>query len=156
MTCWRSTRARVVRRPTVPRTTSPCWSGRCPDCRAATGAGCWCGWTGPGSPTNCSNTSPLAAPRWAGTGSPRLRWSCTDKEIDAIQRLPKGAWTTGIDQNGDLVEDTFVADLTSLLDLGRWHTKIPGLRIIVRDEPLHPATASGPPNGTNSSVADTS
>jgi hypothetical protein len=75
--------------------------------------------------------------------------------MDAIQRLPKGAWTAGIDQNGDLVADTFVADLTGLLDLGRWHDKIHDLRIIVRDEPLHPATASGPPNGTSSSVANT-
>jgi hypothetical protein len=65
-------------------------------------------------------------------------WSCTDKEMDAIERLPKGAWTAGIDQNGDLVPDTFVADLTGLLDLGRWHDTIPDLRIIVRDEPLHP------------------
>ena len=36
-------------------------------------------------------------------------WSCTDKEMDAIERLPKGAWEAGIDQNGDLVPDTFVA-----------------------------------------------
>jgi hypothetical protein len=65
-------------------------------------------------------------------------WSCTDKEMDAIQTLPAGAWTAGIDQNGDLVPDTFVADLTGLLDLGRWHDKISDLRIIGRDEPLHP------------------
>jgi hypothetical protein len=65
-------------------------------------------------------------------------WSCTDKEIDAIERLPAGAWTAGIDQNGDLIDDTFVADLTGLLDLGGWHNKIPGLRVIVRDEPGHP------------------
>jgi hypothetical protein len=65
-------------------------------------------------------------------------WSCTDKEMDAIQQLPKGAWRAGIDQNGDLVPDTFVADLTGLLDLDSWHNKIPDLRIIVRDEPLHP------------------
>jgi hypothetical protein len=65
-------------------------------------------------------------------------WSCTDKEMDAIQTLTTGAWTPGIDQNGDIVDDTFVADLTGLLDLGRWHDKIPDLRIIVRDEPLHP------------------
>ena len=65
-------------------------------------------------------------------------WSCTDREMDAIEALPKDAWTAGIDQNGEPVEDTFVADLTGLLDLGRWHTKIPDLRIIVRDEPLHP------------------
>ena len=65
-------------------------------------------------------------------------WSCTDKEMDAIERLPKDAWTAGIDQNGDLVADTFVAEVTGLLDLGSWHTKIPDLRIIVRDEPGHP------------------
>jgi hypothetical protein len=65
-------------------------------------------------------------------------WSCTDKEMDAIGRLPKNAWSAGIDQNGDLVDDTFVADLTGLLDLGAWHKKIPGLRILARDEPLHP------------------
>jgi len=65
-------------------------------------------------------------------------WSCTDTETDAIERLPKGAWEAGIGQNGDLVHDTFVADLTGLLDLGSWHTTIPDLRIMVRDEPLHP------------------
>jgi hypothetical protein len=65
-------------------------------------------------------------------------WSCTDTEINAIEQLLRDAWTPGIDQNGDLVEDTFVADLTGLLDLRTWHTKIPDLRIIVRDEPLHP------------------
>ncbi|MGH3846172.1 MAG: transposase [Pseudonocardiaceae bacterium] len=65
-------------------------------------------------------------------------WSCTDTELDAIARLPTGAWTPGIDQNGDLVPDTVVADLTGLLDLGRWQDKIPDLRVIVRDEPLHP------------------
>ena len=30
------------------------------------------------------------------------------------------------------------AALTDLLNLGSWHSKIPGLSIIVRDEPLHP------------------
>jgi len=65
-------------------------------------------------------------------------WSCTGKEMDAIERVPRAAWTAGIGQDGDLVSDTFVADLTGLLDLGAWQEKIPGLRIIVRDEPLHP------------------
>ena len=64
-------------------------------------------------------------------------WSCTEKEMHAIERLPKGAWTGGIAQNGDLVADTFVAEVTGLLDLGSWK-KIPDLRIMVRDEPLHP------------------
>ena len=57
--------------------------------------------------------------------------------MHAIERLPKGAWTGGIAQNGDLVADTFVAEVTGLLDLGSWK-KIPDLRIMVRDEPLHP------------------
>ena len=37
-----------------------------------------------------------------------------------------------------MLEDTFVADITGLLDLQEWTGKIPGLRIILRDEPLHP------------------
>lgn len=65
-------------------------------------------------------------------------WSCTGKEMDAIGRLPRAAWTGGIGQDGEPAGDTFVADLTGLLDLGTWQEKIPGLRIIVRDEPLHP------------------
>ena len=67
-----------------------------------------------------------------------MGWSCTDVEMDAIARLPKAAWTPGIDQNGDVLDDTFAADLTGLLDLDAWTGKIPGLRILVREEPLHP------------------
>ena len=65
-------------------------------------------------------------------------WSCTDTELDAIEQVPAEAWTAGIDQSGDPVPDTFVAELTGLLDLGSWQVKIPGLRILVRSEPLHP------------------
>jgi hypothetical protein len=65
-------------------------------------------------------------------------WSCTDKELDAIARLPKKAWTPAIAQDGTPVDDAFVAELTGLLDLSAWTEKTPGLRILVRDEPLHP------------------
>jgi hypothetical protein len=65
-------------------------------------------------------------------------WSCTDREIDAIAQLPDQAWTAAIEQNGEPVENAYVADLTGLLDLGGWQQKIPGLRVLVRDEPLHP------------------
>jgi len=65
-------------------------------------------------------------------------WSCTDRELDAIDQVPKKVWQNGIDQDGDLVEDTWTADITGLLDLSEWTQKIPGLRIIARDEPLHP------------------
>jgi hypothetical protein len=33
-------------------------------------------------------------------------WSCTDTEMDAIERLPKDVWTGGIDQAGEPVADT--------------------------------------------------
>ena len=65
-------------------------------------------------------------------------WSCTDTEMDAIARIPGEAWTPGIDQDGEVLEGTRVAELTGLLDLGAWTEKIPGLRILVREEPLHP------------------
>ncbi len=65
-------------------------------------------------------------------------WACTDREIDAIDRTPKHVWQPGIDQDGKLVKDAWVADITGLLDLSEWTEKIPGLRIIARDEPLHP------------------
>jgi hypothetical protein len=65
-------------------------------------------------------------------------WSCTEREIEAIERVPACARQTAISQNGEVLDDTFVADITGLLDLQEWTGKIPGLRIIVRDEPLHP------------------
>ncbi len=65
-------------------------------------------------------------------------WSCTERETTAIANLPAQAWDAGIDQHGEPVEDTRVADLTGLLDLSTWREKIPGLRVMVRDEPLHP------------------
>jgi hypothetical protein len=65
-------------------------------------------------------------------------WSCTDREMDAIAQLPDQAWTAAIEQNGEPVENAYVAELTGLLDLKAWQQKIPGLRVLVRDEPLHP------------------
>jgi Transposase DDE domain group 1 len=65
-------------------------------------------------------------------------WSCTEREIEAIGRVPARARQPAIGQDGDVLEDTFVADITGLLDLQEWTGKIPGLRIILRDEPLHP------------------
>jgi hypothetical protein len=65
-------------------------------------------------------------------------WLCTDTELDAIAQLPATAWMPGINQDGDVVADTFVAELTGLLDLGTWQQQIPGLRVLVRSEALHP------------------
>ena len=65
-------------------------------------------------------------------------WSCTEREIEAIGRVPACARHPAIGQDGDVLADTFVADITGLLDLQEWTGKTPGLRIILRDEPLHP------------------
>jgi hypothetical protein len=64
-------------------------------------------------------------------------WACTDREIDAIDKTPDAAWQPGIEQDGTLLDDVRVADITGLLDLSQWTGKIPNLRIIARDEPLH-------------------
>ena len=65
-------------------------------------------------------------------------WSCTEREIEAIGRVPARARQAAIGQDGEVLDDTFVADITGLLDVQEWAGKIPGLRIIMRDEPLHP------------------
>jgi hypothetical protein len=65
-------------------------------------------------------------------------WSCTDVEMAAIARLPSAAWSAGTDQDGEILEDTLVAELTGLLNLDAWTAKVPGLRVLVREEPLHP------------------
>lgn len=65
-------------------------------------------------------------------------WSRTGTEMDAIARIPGEAWAPGTDQDGEILEDTRVAELTGPLDLGAWTEKIPGLRILAREEPLHP------------------
>jgi hypothetical protein len=83
-------------------------------------------------------------------------WSCTDTEMDAIARVPEAAWTAGTDQDGEVLDDTLVADLTGLLSLDAWTGKIPGLRILVREEPLHPRYRKRPPNGENSLASATS
>ena len=87
-----------------------------------------------------------------------MGWSCTDKEMDAIARLSTGAWTAGIDQNGDVIEDTFVAEVTGLLDLDgstAGTTRYLGCGSSCATSRATPATASGPPSGRNSSGAAT-
>jgi hypothetical protein len=43
------------------KTTSLSWTRRSPGCWRRSGVGSWSAWTGPGSPTNCSSTSPQVA-----------------------------------------------------------------------------------------------
>jgi hypothetical protein len=66
---------------------------------------------------------PSTPPGNAGGGGKRGRrefsvgWACGDREIDAIDRIPKQAWSAGMDQDGAIVPDTYVAEVTGLLDL---------------------------------------
>jgi len=70
-------------------------------------------------------------------------WSCTDTEMDAIAQVPPGARAPAIDQDGQVLTrhvpggpDRAVGP--GWLDLGGWTAKIPGLRILMRDEPPRP------------------
>jgi Transposase DDE domain group 1 len=62
-------------------------------------------------------------------------WPCSDTEVDAIDQVPANGWQSAIDQDGDVIDDTFITDITGLLNLGGWPD---GVRIIARDEPPHP------------------
>jgi len=59
-------------------------------------------------------------------------WACTDRELDAIDKAPKALWQNGIDQDGNLMDDTWTGDITGLLDLSEWTQKIPGARCCTR------------------------
>jgi hypothetical protein len=39
-------------------------------------------------------------------------WACTDREIDAIDKTPKQVWHNAIEQDGTLIDDTRVADIS--------------------------------------------
>ena len=105
MTCWRSTRVPVVRRPTARPTTSRCWAWRSPGCPGLTGGGCWYVWTGPGSPTTCSSTSRPAAGYEGVPGSspsagraPTRRWTPSSGCPEAPR--PPGSTRTAASQRG--------------------------------------------------------
>lgn len=80
-------------------------------------------------------------------------WGCTDTEMNAIARLPAAAWTPGIDQAGEVLEDTRAAELTGLLDLARG----PGRSLACGSWSAScrciPATASGRLSGRSSSAS---
>jgi DDE family transposase len=54
---------------------------------------------------------------------------------EAIRATPDDAWTPAIRQNGQPRDSAAVAEITDLLDLGKYPA---GSRVIVRREPLHP------------------
>ena len=87
-TCWRSTPARATPPPTAPPTTSPCSTRRCPGCPGRYRRRMLVRLDGAGF------SHELLEHIAAGGGTKgrhwefSVGWSCTDREIDAIARLP--------------------------------------------------------------------
>jgi hypothetical protein len=65
-------------------------------------------------------------------------WAVTDRERDAIARLPGTAWTAAIDAAGRHRPGAHVAELTGLLPAGTLGDYPPGTRVLVRRERPHP------------------
>ena len=65
-------------------------------------------------------------------------WAVTDRERDAIDRLPARAWTPAVDAEGQYRDGAHVAELTGLLPAGTLTDYPPGTRILVRRERPHP------------------
>lgn len=62
----------------------------------------------------------------------------TEAVRDAIRLVPKWAWQAANNSDGQLREHADVIEVTHLLDLSRWTTTCPGMRVIVRRELPHP------------------
>lgn len=62
----------------------------------------------------------------------------TEAVREAITAVPAWAWQSASNADGDLREHADVADVTGLLDLTRWNSSCPDLRVIVRRELPHP------------------
>ena len=62
----------------------------------------------------------------------------TEAVRDAIKLVPKHAWTAANNADGGLREHADVVEVTGMLDLSRWTTTCPGMRVIVRRELPHP------------------
>ena len=62
----------------------------------------------------------------------------TDAVRDAITLVPKRAWQPANNSDGEVREHADLIEVTGLLDLSRWTTTCPGIRVIVRREQPHP------------------
>jgi hypothetical protein len=62
----------------------------------------------------------------------------TNAVRSAISTVPKWAWQVASTADGNVREHADVVDITGLLDLSRWSTACPGMRVLVRRELPHP------------------
>ena len=65
-------------------------------------------------------------------------WAVTEREREAIGRLPARAWTPAIDADGRHRDGAHVAELTGLLAAGTLADYPPGTRVLIRREHPHP------------------
>jgi hypothetical protein len=62
-------------------------------------------------------------------------FAITEQVRDAIRLVPKNAWVSAVDADGDVREHADVVEITGLLNLTKWPA---GMRVIVRREHPHP------------------
>lgn len=74
----------------------------------------------------------------ANTWEYSVGWSREENFWRAMAKVPKDAWTPALDAKGQPREDAALVEITGMLDLTGWP---PGLRIVVRREPVHPKYA---------------
>jgi hypothetical protein len=65
-------------------------------------------------------------------------WAVTDRERDAIDRLPAKAWTDAVDADGRPRDGAHVAELTGLLPARTLADYPAGTRVLIRRERPHP------------------
>jgi hypothetical protein len=58
-----------------------------------------------------------------------------DHTPELLKQIPEQAWSPALDADGQVRDGAWVAELTGLLELGRWPT---GMRVIARVERPHP------------------
>lgn len=65
-------------------------------------------------------------------------WTRDEDFWTALAKIPGDAWTAALDAKSKPRDDAALAEITGLLNLDGWP---PGLRIVVRREPVHPKYA---------------
>jgi hypothetical protein len=77
----------------------------------------------------------------SGGGNAANRWEYSvghtrdDDFWKALAKVPATAWTPALDAKGQPRQDAALVEITDMLDLDGWP---PGMRVIVRREPIHP------------------
>lgn len=62
-------------------------------------------------------------------------WTRDDDFWTALAKVPERAWTAALDPKGRARDDAALVEITDMLALQEWP---PGLRVVVRREPVHP------------------